>query len=412
MGFGDNNDSVINQRTYSDFDQDGNGKVDLQAGGADIDLSGLLGMMYIEGGECNVYSGASARSKLQLAIGSDIQAYDSNLTTLAGLDSSDGNFIVGSAAGWVVEFGSTARNSLGVGEGDTPTFTSQILTNASGTCFNQVNSAVDSAGYFRFRDTGPTNVNFYLGFNGSPGTLPAGSVDYSFSLCNFENTPIHFATSNAIRMTVEAGGNINIQNSLTDGSNSLTIANAKTAYDHSQIAGGDSVHVSVAENSNWDSAFTHVSNNGTDHSYIDQDVTQTGTPTFAGGDLTNITDDYIPYISSSGWANSRVKANGSTATPELQLSGTSQASISLFDSGATANSKEGRFIVDGDHWEVQTINDARTVATTRLDVDLSNGDVDVPGNFTAGTIEADNGADFNGLVTNITVVGGIVTAIS
>ena len=34
-------------------------------------------------------------------------------------------------------------------------------------------------------------------------------------------------------------------------------ANWNTAYDHSQIAGGDSVHVSVAENTAWDTAYSH-----------------------------------------------------------------------------------------------------------------------------------------------------------
>lgn len=48
-----------------------------------------------------------------------------------------------------------------------------------------------------------------------------------------------------------------LSGNLSDETNSLTIANAKAAYDHSQIAGGDSVHVSVAENTAWDAAYTH-----------------------------------------------------------------------------------------------------------------------------------------------------------
>jgi hypothetical protein len=59
-------------------------------------------------------SGATLRSSLGLAIGSDVQAWDADLDTLAGLDSSDDNFIVGSGSGWVVESGATARASLGL----------------------------------------------------------------------------------------------------------------------------------------------------------------------------------------------------------------------------------------------------------------------------------------------------------
>ena len=182
MGFGDSNDSVINRRSYSDFDRDGNGRVDLQAGGADIDLSGLLGMMYIEGGFCNIYSGASARSKLGLGsistqnanavaitggsitgitdlavadggtgasnaagartnlglvIGTDVLAYDAGLQNLAGVamaankfyyTSADNVHVAGditAAARSILDDASVGaiRTTLGMGIGDSPTVT-------------------------------------------------------------------------------------------------------------------------------------------------------------------------------------------------------------------------------------------------------------------------------------------------
>jgi hypothetical protein len=43
------------------------------------------------------------------------QPLDADLTAIAGLSSADGNFIVGSATGWVAESGATARTSLGLG---------------------------------------------------------------------------------------------------------------------------------------------------------------------------------------------------------------------------------------------------------------------------------------------------------
>lgn len=56
------------------------------------------------------------------AISSLYQPLDSDLTAIAGLSSADSNFIVGSAGGWVAESGATARTSLGLGTGDSPTF--------------------------------------------------------------------------------------------------------------------------------------------------------------------------------------------------------------------------------------------------------------------------------------------------
>jgi len=41
--------------------------------------------------------------------------------------------------------------------------------------------------------------------------------------------------------------------------------NANTAYTHSQVAGGNSVHVSTTENTQWDAAYTHSGVTGTPH---------------------------------------------------------------------------------------------------------------------------------------------------
>ena len=65
---------------------------------------------------------AQVQATLSLEVGSDVQAYDADLSAIAGLSAADGNIIVGSASGWVAESGDTARTSLGLGTGDSPTF--------------------------------------------------------------------------------------------------------------------------------------------------------------------------------------------------------------------------------------------------------------------------------------------------
>ena len=65
---------------------------------------------------------ATARTNLGLAIGTDVQAYDAGLTDVAGLAVTDGNIIVGDGTNWVAESGDTARTSLGLGTGNSPSF--------------------------------------------------------------------------------------------------------------------------------------------------------------------------------------------------------------------------------------------------------------------------------------------------
>ena len=60
-------------------------------------------------------SGSTARTSLGVAIGSNVQAYDADLTAIGGLAKTDSNIIVGNGSTWVAESGATARTSLGLG---------------------------------------------------------------------------------------------------------------------------------------------------------------------------------------------------------------------------------------------------------------------------------------------------------
>jgi hypothetical protein len=61
-------------------------------------------------------------------IGSSVQAWDAELDAIAALSPTDGNFIVGDGSNWMAESGNTARASLGVGTGDSPTFAGLTLS--------------------------------------------------------------------------------------------------------------------------------------------------------------------------------------------------------------------------------------------------------------------------------------------
>lgn len=87
-------------------------------GGLELDISAIGDGDFIVGtgvGTLGLESGATARASLGVAIGSDVQAYDDDLTAIAALANTDGNFIVGNGSAWVAENGATARTSLGLG---------------------------------------------------------------------------------------------------------------------------------------------------------------------------------------------------------------------------------------------------------------------------------------------------------
>ena len=65
---------------------------------------------------------------LKCIIGTDVQAWDAGLDDIAALAVSNGNIIVGDGANWIAESGNTARTSLGLGSGDSPTITGLTIS--------------------------------------------------------------------------------------------------------------------------------------------------------------------------------------------------------------------------------------------------------------------------------------------
>lgn len=67
---------------------------------------------------------STARTSMGVAIGTNVQAWDTHLDSIAALAKTNSAIIVGNGTTWVLESGATMRTSLGLGTGDSPQFTS------------------------------------------------------------------------------------------------------------------------------------------------------------------------------------------------------------------------------------------------------------------------------------------------
>ena len=101
----------------------------------------------------------------------------------------------------------------------------------------------------------------------------------------------------------------------------------------------------VTDNStDWNAAYTHVSNNGTDHSYIDQNVTTTAAPTFTALNIVSASP-YILLTDTTTNADSRVWADNNTGSIGLHADINNEVAGSIVGFSIDGNS---RFYIDED----------------------------------------------------------------
>jgi hypothetical protein len=132
-------------------------------------INGITDLAVADGGT-GASTAGDARTNLGIVIGSDVQAHDAGLDDIAALAVTDGNFIVGDGANWVVESGATARTSLGLGSIATQDASSVTISGGSVTGITDL--AVADGGTGASTEAGArTNLGL-----GSMATQNSGSV--------------------------------------------------------------------------------------------------------------------------------------------------------------------------------------------------------------------------------------------
>ena len=133
-------------------------------------------------------SASEARTLLELAIGSDVQAYDLGLQNISGLAVTDGNIIVGNGTSWVAESGSTARASLGVSIGSQVQAWDQQLDDISALAVTDGNIIVGNGTTWVAESGATARASLGLTIGTDVEAYSSTNADYSDTTANFTGT--------------------------------------------------------------------------------------------------------------------------------------------------------------------------------------------------------------------------------
>jgi len=184
------------------------------------------------------------------------QAYDADLSAIAGLAKTDGNFIVGNGSAWVAESGATARTSLGLGNVEDTALST--YTGQGGALDNQY--ITNGAGYI----TGYTETDTLSDVTGRGASTTdtitldksSASTGYALVISGSGQESIRFLHTG---LTVESTGTFNIDAGASDDENLNLNAghiylNNNTDVDGNLGVTGD-VTGSNLSISNWNTAY-------------------------------------------------------------------------------------------------------------------------------------------------------------
>jgi hypothetical protein len=180
-------------------------------------ITGITDLAVADGGT-GASDAATARTNLGLAIGTNVQAYDADLTALGGLDKTDGNFIVGNGSTWVAESGATVRTSLGLGSIATQASSGVSITGGTITGITDL-AVADGGTGASDAATARTNLGLAIGTN-----VQAYDADLT-ALAGLAKTDGNFIVGNGTTWVAESGATVRTSLGLGSLATASTISN-------------------------------------------------------------------------------------------------------------------------------------------------------------------------------------------
>ena len=392
---------------------DGSGNLD---GFAEFQSADFISLA--DGGTGASYGSLAAlRTGIGLAIGTNVQAFDADLTTLSNMTHSDGSFIVSDGTQFVLEAGSTARTSLGLGTGDSPQFTSLTLTgnlDVRGEVVSTVSEVITIDDAFVKLNTGNSEVDSgiivetsdtndaRLFYDVSNNRWVAGENNsYDELLTQTSTDTITNKTISGSSNTITNIGNSALSNSsftVTDGSNSTAVSLGGTVT----FTGG--AGVDIAESSGTLTFTADLSEILTDfNERVDDRV---GTMLTAGSNVTLTYDDAAGTLTvASTDTNTQLTEEEVEDFVGGMLTGNTETliTVSYQDSDGTID-----FVVDNDLANYSNTNSGFITASSSST--LTNKGIDADNN-TITNIEVDN-LKSGVLDTDISSVAGTDTTLA
>ena len=216
---------------------EGNLNLGNMGGTADL-TSQVTGVLPVANGGTGGATAAAARTALGLAIGSDVQAYDADLDAISALAKTDGGIIVGNGSAFVLETGATARTSLGLGTGDTPTFNGAAMGSAAITGVADPSNAQDAATKAYVDGlTGAGSITQAIGAGTGSGTVSLGSQTFTIAgtaneietSASGQTVTVGLVTNPTLTGNTTITGNLTVQGTTTTvDSTTIQIQNAFT----------------------------------------------------------------------------------------------------------------------------------------------------------------------------------------